>query len=100
MRVRRVWSRDAGDISAALAETLKYATKGSDLADETKARSASAIIDQIDRCRMVTSFGSCFGLPEFKRTRAAPAMCGCGCSDWLPETVMAETEFRAARKRR
>lgn len=86
MQVRRVWTRDAGDIRPALAETLKYSTKGSDLV--TTARSASAIIDQLDATRMITSFGTCFGKPEFKRQRSAPSMCECGCSSWLPEEVL------------
>lgn len=86
MQVRRVWTRDEGDIRPALMETLKYSTKGSDLVEG--ALSASAIIDQIDRCRMITSFGTCFGAPELKRVRSAPKMCKCGCSEWLPEDVL------------
>ena len=89
MQVRRVWSRDGRDIGPALAETLKYACKGSDLV--TTARSASAIIDQLDRCRMITSFGTMHGKPEFRRQRSAPAMCKCGGCDWLPEEVMIRT---------
>lgn len=92
MQVRRVWSRDGGDIGPALRETLKYATKGSDLVET--ARSAGAIIDQLDGCRMITSFGTCFGKPEFKRVRSAPAMCECGCTDWLPEEIM-EMQIKA-----
>lgn len=94
MQVRRVWTRDGGDIRPALVETLKYSTKGSDLVES--ARSASAIIDQLDRTRMITSFGTCHGLPEFKRQRSAPKMCACGCSEWLPEDVLERQSLTAS----
>lgn len=98
MQVRRVWTRDKGDIKPALMETLKYSTKGSDLVETAK--SASAIIDQLDATRMITSFGTCFGKPEFKRQRPAPRMCACGCSNWLPEDVLARQFMPRAHRRR
>lgn len=85
VQVRRVWTRD-GDLATALRETLKYSVKGSDLA-EGKCQ-AGRLIDQLDATRLVTSFGSCFGRPEFKRVRQAPAACACGCQSWLPEEVL------------
>lgn len=95
MQVRRVWTRDDGDIGPALAETVKYSCKGTDL---VKCSNAGRIIDQLDGTRMITSFGSCFGLPEFRRRRSAPAMCQCGCTSWLPEAVMEMQVKAEARK--
>jgi len=86
VQVRRVWTADKGDIGPALAETLKYSVKGSDLVECDHA--IGPLIDELDATRMITSFGSCFGRPEFKRRRSVPAACDCGCQAWLPEEVM------------
>ncbi len=86
MKVRRVWTSDGGNIRDALTEVVKYATKGSDLVNQPN---AGRIIDQLEGTRLLTSFGSCFGKPEFKRQRSAPKMCKCGCTEWLPEAVLA-----------
>ena len=87
MQVRRVWRRDAGDIRPALAECLKYATKGTDLAKS--GRPAAPLIDQVDKTRMVTSFGTLFGLPEFKRRRPEPIPCECGSvGTFLPDELV------------
>jgi hypothetical protein len=93
MKVRRIWSKDDGDIRLALMEVVKYAVKGTDLIEE---ENAGAIIDELDGTRLVTSFGSCFGKPEFKRQRSAPRMCTCGCSSWIPEAVL-EQKIRRQR---
>lgn len=93
VHVRRLWTRD-GDLRDALAECLKYSVKGSDLADED-GQPAGPLIDQLDRTRLVTSFGSCHGRPEFKRERKAPGLCECGCGRWLPEEVLLRRECRS-----
>lgn len=85
VQVRRLWTRD-GDLGDALRETLKYSVKGSDLAEGKMP--AGRLIDQLDKCRLVTSFGSCFGRPEFKRVRGAPQMCQCGCTQWIPSDAL------------
>jgi hypothetical protein len=86
MKVRRVWSADQGDIRQALIEVVKYAVKGSDLLDDET--HASTIVDQLDGTRLITSFGTCFGQPDFKRQRSAPRMCTCGCTQFIPEEVL------------
>jgi hypothetical protein len=98
IQVRRVWVKDGGDIAPALRETLKYSVKGSDLL--AVATKAGRVIDQLDGTRLITSFGTCFGLPEFRRIKPVPAMCQCGCSQWLPEEVMEMHVKRDAAKYR
>jgi hypothetical protein len=78
IQVRRVWKRDGGDISEALAETLKYSVKGSDLVDSP--RPVAPLIEMLDGTRMITSFGTFFGRPECKRIRSAAPPCDCGAT--------------------
>ena len=86
MHVRRVWKRDEGDIGKALAETLKYGVKGSDIADG--ARPAAPLIRLLDGTRMITSFGTFFGTKEVRRIRNAPQPCDCGAVGCLmPEHI-------------
>lgn len=90
VQVRRVWTRD-GDIREALAETVKYSTKGSDLVEMK--RPAAPLIRLLDGCRMVTSFGTLFGRPECKRVRGkAPPCEECGTvGSVMPEAVVLGT---------
>lgn len=96
MHVRRVWTADGG-LTAAIRECVKYSVKGSDLAESE--RPAGPMIDQLDRTRLVTSFGSCFGRPEFKRIRSAPGLCSCGSCSWMPEEIIARLECRSLARR-
>lgn len=88
VEVHRVWTRGDG-IAGAVREVLKYSAKGSDLAAVDQP--IAPLIDELDRSRLVVSWGSFYRHPACKRQRSAPAMCGCGCSDWLPEDVLART---------
>lgn len=89
VKVRRVWKSDGGDIGGAVAEVIKYSMKGADLADMAEEQPAQAVecIRMLDRTRMLCSFGTLYRHPEIKRQKASPALCTCGCSDWLPESV-------------
>lgn len=95
---RRVWKRDGGDIRKALAETLKYSTKGSDL---LTCRSAGAVIRQMDGTRMITSFGFCHGKKEVRKVKSGGCPCEqCGEKGTLvPESVV-ESIFRSVEKAR
>lgn len=83
VKVRRVWTGDDGSISAAVHEVLKYSVKGSELCAVEEP--VAGLIDVLDRTRLVCSFGSFYRHPAVKRQRGAPAMCGCGCTEWCPE---------------
>jgi hypothetical protein len=81
IQVRRVWKRDNGDIAPALAETLKYSVKGTDLV--ASAHRVGPLIRMLDGTRMVTSFGTFHGRPECKRVRLAAQPCECGATGTL-----------------
>jgi hypothetical protein len=85
IKVSRVWTRDGG-IEQAVREVIKYATKGSDLAGLDIP--IAPLIDEIDRTRLVTSWGSFYRHPACKRQRGGCTPCGCGCTEWLPEDVL------------
>jgi len=87
VKVRRVWKKDGGDIGAALAEVVKYSVCGADVAAMPIKR-AVELIRVLDRTRMLCSHGTLYRHPEIKRRKPAPAMCKCGCSDWLPDEVL------------
>jgi hypothetical protein len=84
--VRRAWYDKNGGIDGAVCEIVKYSVKGSDLASFEGA--VAPILYELDRTRQVVPFGTMYGHPDVKRRRNAPAMCRCGCSDWLPEEVL------------
>ncbi len=86
VKVRRVWTDESG-ISAAVHEVLKYSVKGSDLV--TCSGNVGELIDVLDRTRLVASWGSFYRHAACKRQRSAPSMCACGCSDWMPEALLA-----------
>lgn len=88
VKVRRVWRRDGGDIGGALAEVIKYSVCAAALAKMDPQRAVD-LIRVIDRTRMLASFGTLYRHPGIKRKRSAPAMCSCGCTEWLPEDVLA-----------
>lgn len=96
MKVRRVWTSEDGGIGGAVAEVLKYSVKGSDLVDAPCP--IGPLIDVLDRTRLVCSYGTFYGHAAAKRERATPSMCECGCTQWMPEDVIAERELRAVRK--
>lgn len=90
VQVRRVWKRDGFDLGPALAETLKYSVKGTDLADSD--RPAGPIIGMLDGTRMITSFGTFHGKPECKRVRLAASPCECGAvGSLMPEDAVLAT---------
>lgn len=86
VKVRRCWTDNSGGIGGAVAEVLKYSVKGSDLV--AMEGDVSPLIDVLDRTRLVASWGSFYRHPAVKRQRSAPAMCTCGCTEWLPEDVL------------
>jgi len=95
VNVRRVWKKDGGDISAALRETLKYSTKGSDL---VKCAFAGRVISQLDATRMVSSFGTFFGKQEVRKVVGAKCPCEeCGALGSMLPAAVAEMHIRASR---
>jgi hypothetical protein len=75
VKVRRVWRRDNGDISAAMREVLKYS-----VSPDTMDRPIAEIIECIramDRMRNLVSWGTLYRRPELKRVKA-PLACACG----------------------
>lgn len=82
VHVRRVKGGPAG-MSEAVREVLKYAVKGTDLAEIPTP--VTPVIRSMVGSRLVVSWGSFYRHPSCKRTKPAPAMCKCGCSDWMLE---------------
>jgi hypothetical protein len=102
VNVRRAWKDGNGGIDGAITEIVKYSVKGTDLAEISGP--IGPLIFELDRTRQVVPFGSFYGHPNVKRRRSSPAMCKCGCSDWLPEDVLAsqavnEYGLRSPRRR-
>ena len=90
VQVRRVWRRDGGDIGPALAETLKYSVKGSDLVNCR--RRIGPLLSMLDGTRMITSFGTFHGRPECKRVHTASQPCECGAvGSLLPADIALAT---------
>jgi hypothetical protein len=89
VHVRRCWTDHSGGIGGAVHEVIKYSVKGRELADSEFP--VAPLIDELDRARLVASWGTFYRHPGVKRRRGAPAMCKCGCSEWLPEDILART---------
>ena len=71
------------DINVATREVLKYALKGTDL---VKAKQQIApVIRSMTGSRLVCSWGTFYRHKSVKRPKPAPAMCKCGCNDWMLE---------------
>lgn len=96
VKVRRCWTDSSGGIGGAVHEVLKYSVKGTDLLEIEEP--VSPLIDVLNRTRLVASWGTMYRHAGIKRQRSAPAMCKCGCSDWLPEEVL-EIKLRGEHKR-
>lgn len=83
-----VWVKKAGP--EIVTEVLKYSVKPSDLIH--CADNPGDVIRAMERTRLVTTWGSCYGLSkelreEAKETRE-PCKCEkCGGSNWMPEAV-------------
>jgi len=89
--VRRVWHDKNGGIDGAVHEVCKYAMSGADLADSEY--DIEPVLWALEKTRMIVPFGTFFGHPGIKRRAGAPAMCPCGCSDWMPD-FMVDRFFR------
>lgn len=87
VKIRRVWEGPEKDARPVTTEVLKYSVKGSDLLECEDA--IAPVIRMLDRCRLVTSWGSMYGHPAAKRPRSCGLPCGnCGgMGTWLPEHV-------------
>jgi hypothetical protein len=94
VHVRRVWKRDAGDVTKATAEVLKYAVTAESLL--TIKEPVAPMLRLLAGTRLVTSFGSCFGKAP-KPPKRPPLMCPCGCSDRIPEKLIPTTKNRPSR---
>jgi hypothetical protein len=83
VKVRRVWSRDGGDIVPAMKEVLKYS-----VSPDTLDRSIEEIaecIHALDRMRNLVSWGTLYRRPELKREKH-PLACECGAiGAFMPE---------------
>ena len=87
VQVRRAWRDANGGIDQAVCEIVKYSVKGTDLA--SLPGKIGPLLFELDRTRQVVPFGTMYGHPDVKRRRNSPAMCPCGCSEWLPEDILA-----------
>lgn len=88
VKVRRVFSRDAGDIAPAIREVFKYSVKGAELADAKKVRGPiGPLIRELSATRLITSFGTFFGKARKRERAPRPCECGAfGCT--VPEFVI------------
>ncbi len=84
--VRRVWLDSNGGIEGAVHEVCKYAMTGADLADSE--HDIEPVLWALEKSRMIVAFGSFFRHPDIKRRAPVPAMCECGCTDWMPDFVV------------
>lgn len=96
VRIRRAWTGDGG-IDGAVREILKYSVKGSDLLEMAGSAPIGPLIDVLSRTRLVASWGTLYRHTSLKRTRAEPAMCRCGCTEWLPYDVAERRLWREHR---
>ena len=84
--VRRVWHDKNGGIDGAVHEVCKYAMSGAELAESEY--DILPVLWALEKTRMIAGFGSFYRHPDIKRRRGAPAMCSCGCNDWMPEIII------------
>jgi hypothetical protein len=94
VHVRRMRGKN---ISDATKEVLKYAVKGSDLVSQKG--QIAPIIRSMTGSRLVSSWGTFYRHPSVKRQKPAPAMCQCGCSDWMLEQTVDSIVNRIKRHR-
>jgi len=80
----------------AVREVLKYAVKGSDLADSPEA--IGPAIRAISAGRLCTPFGSLYGL-DLKDAKKPPLKCQCGEASWMLESVVEHLRTTRPRKR-
>lgn len=66
-----------------VSEVLKYAVKGSDLAEMNGP--VAPVIRSMAGNRLVVSWGSFYRHKAVKREKCPPAMCKCGSCDWMLE---------------
>lgn len=98
VKPRRVWKRDGGDIGGALREVLKYAITSEQL--DAVPDALTPLLDEISKTRMVTSWGTCYGLGGAAAERPH-AECNF-CHDepaWLPEDIYLAREAKKPRRR-
>jgi len=82
-----VWVRRAsGKLEEICREVLKYSVKGTDLV-EFKGQ-VSPVIRSMTGTRLVVGWGSWYRHKAIKRQEKPPAMCKCGCSDWMMEKTV------------
>jgi hypothetical protein len=87
VKVRRVWTRDDGDIKPALREVLKYSVT-SEALDEIIG-DLDPLLDELKLTRLQTSWGSCYGLGVKKKSTAGCQCDGCKKVGYLmPEFVL------------
>lgn len=73
----------SAQIGSIAQEVLKYAVKGSDLV--AMKGPVAPVIRSMAGSRLVVSWGNFYRHEAVKRPKPAPAMCQCGCSDWMLE---------------
>jgi hypothetical protein len=87
VKVRRVWRNDAGDITGAMKEVLKYSVSADSLADRPIDEIVECI-DALDRMRNLVSWGTLYRRPELKRKKH-PLACECGkIGCFVPERMV------------
>lgn len=94
VKVRRVWKRDDGDVTAACKEVLKYSVTAESLLASPDP--IAPYLRLLDGTRLVTSFGTFFGKGA-KREKRPPKMCQCGCDEVIPESLIPRTFNRPTR---
>lgn len=94
VKVRRVWTRDDGDVTKACMEVLKYCVTAETLLNVDEP--IAPYLRLLDGTRLVTSFGTFFGKGA-KRKKLPPKMCPCGCSEVIPEFLIPRAWNRPTR---
>jgi hypothetical protein len=87
VKVRRVWTRDNGDIRPALAEVFKYSIESEDL--ESIVTPLTPLLDVLSATRMVTSWGTLYRLGVKREKKCAEPCEKCHTMDaWLPTDIV------------
>jgi hypothetical protein len=84
--VHRVWKDENQSIGGAIHEVLKYSITGADLVESE--HDILPVLHALEKAKLSVAFGSMFNHTDVKRTRGAPAMCKCGCNDWMPDFMV------------
>lgn len=99
VKVKRAYALDGEGVDSIATEVLKYSVKGSELVEFDG--NPGIVIDEMEKTRLLTSFGSCFGhLKEHDEVRDPLACENCGeFGQFVPDSDLDELMRKGGKSR-